>query len=34
LPSGYWIALALMLMGYVVLTHFVKTWFIRRFGMN
>jgi Mg2+-importing ATPase len=34
LPDGYWIALALMLVSYVVLTHFVKTWFIRRFGMN
>jgi P-type Mg2+ transporter len=34
LPNTYWIALALMLFSYVVLTHFVKTWFIRRFGMN
>ena len=34
LPSGYWIALALMLLSYIALTHLVKTWFIRRYGMN
>ncbi len=34
LPDLYWPALALMLLSYVVLTHVVKTWFIRRFGMN
>ncbi len=34
LPHGYWIALALTLASYVALTHVVKTWFIRRFGMN
>ena len=34
LPNAYWPFLLMMLAGYVVLTHFVKTWFIRRFGMN
>ena len=33
LPHGYWIALALMMTSYAVLTHLVKTWFVRRFGM-
>ena len=34
LPPTYWIALGLILPSYVVLTHFVKTWFIRRFGLS
>jgi len=34
LPPAYWIALCLILMSYVILTHFVKTLFIRRFGLN
>ena len=34
LPPPYWLALSLILMSYVVLTHFVKTWFIRRFGLS
>ncbi len=34
LPRGYWIALSLILMSYVILTLFVKTWFIRRFGLS
>jgi Mg2+-importing ATPase len=34
LPPAYWIALGLILPSYVVLTHFVKTWFIRRFGLS
>jgi hypothetical protein len=34
LPPAYWLALNLILMSYVVLTHFVKTWFIRRFGLS
>jgi Mg2+-importing ATPase len=34
LPPAYWIALCLILMSYVVLTHVVKTWFIRRFGLS
>lgn len=32
LPSQYWLLLAIMLVGYVILTQVVKTWFIRRFG--
>ena len=34
LPHAYWAALCLILLSYVVLTHFVKTWFIGRFGLN
>jgi P-type Mg2+ transporter len=34
LPPAYWAALCLILLSYVILTHFVKTWFIRRFGLN
>ena len=32
LPPLYWLLLAVMLAGYVLLTQVVKTWFIRRFG--
>ena len=32
LPPLYWLYLAIMLLGYAVLTQVVKTWFIRRFG--
>jgi Mg2+-importing ATPase len=31
LPPLYWLLLAIMLLGYVTLTQFVKTWFYRRF---
>ena len=34
LPPGYWIALALILPGYAVLTHLMKSWFVRRFGLD
>ena len=34
LPPTYWIALCLILLSYVVLTHLMKTWFIRRFGLS
>jgi Mg2+-importing ATPase len=34
LPPAYWMALCLILVSYVTLTHFVKTWFIRRFGLS
>ena len=34
LPPAYWIALCLILVSYATLTHFVKTWFIRRFGLS
>ncbi|MGA6825994.1 magnesium-translocating P-type ATPase [Nitrospira sp. NS4] len=32
LPPQYWLFLALMLLGYAILTQVVKAWFIRRFG--
>jgi len=32
LPPRYWLFLALMMLGYALLTQVVKTWFIRRFG--
>jgi Mg2+-importing ATPase len=32
LPPRYWLFLAIMLLGYAVLTQVVKTWFTRRFG--
>jgi Mg2+-importing ATPase len=32
LPPLYWLLLAIMLLGYVILTQVVKTWFYRRFG--
>jgi Mg2+-importing ATPase len=32
LPSRYWLFLAIMMLGYAILTQVVKTWFIRRFG--
>lgn len=32
LPPMYWLLLAGMLSGYVVMTQVVKTWFVRRFG--
>jgi len=32
LPPLYWLFLAIMLLGYAILTQLVKTWFIRRFG--
>ena len=33
LPLLYWPLLALMIVAYAVLTHLVKTWFVRRWGM-
>ena len=32
LPPLYWLYLAIMLLGYAILTQVVKAWFIRRFG--
>jgi Mg2+-importing ATPase len=32
LPGLCWLLLAAMLVGYVVQTQMVKTWFVRRFG--
>lgn len=34
LPSQYWIALVFILMSYAALTHLMKTWFVRRFGLD
>jgi Mg2+-importing ATPase len=34
LPPPYWIALFFILVSYVILTHVVKTWFIRWFGLS
>jgi len=34
LPSGYWMPLFFILLGYAVLTYVVKTWFSRRFGLD
>jgi Mg2+-importing ATPase len=33
LPSLYWVFIAGFLLSYAVLTHLVKTWFVRRWGM-
>jgi Mg2+-importing ATPase len=33
LPGQYWLALAVILLCYVMLTHLVKMWFVRRWGM-
>jgi P-type Mg2+ transporter len=32
-PRLYWLALTLIVAGYVILAHLVKTWFVRRWGM-
>ncbi len=32
LPPRYWLFLAIMLLGYTLLTQVVKTWFIRKYG--
>ena len=34
LPPSYWIALCLILIGYAILTHLMKTQFSRRFGLD
>jgi Mg2+-importing ATPase len=33
LPGLYWPAVLLIILGYCVLAHLVKTWFVRRWGM-
>jgi len=33
LPPLYWACVAAMMLAYAVLTHFVKMWFVRRWGM-
>jgi Mg2+-importing ATPase len=32
LPASFWLFLAVMLLGYALLTQVVKSWFVRRFG--
>jgi len=32
IPPLYWLPLAIMLTGYLILTQLVKTWFYGRFG--
>ena len=34
LPPTYWVPLCLILLGYAVLTHLMKTWFTRKFGLD
>jgi len=34
LPDKYFFWLALILSSYCVLTHLVKTWFVRKYGYN
>ncbi len=34
LPGVYFEWLIMILLGYVILVQFVKTWFIRKFGYN
>jgi Mg2+-importing ATPase len=34
LPPTYWAALLLIITSYAVLAHVMKTWFVRRFGLN
>jgi Mg2+-importing ATPase len=34
LPLLYWPLLAAMVVAYLVLTHVMKTWFHRRFGLD
>jgi Mg2+-importing ATPase len=34
LPGTYWIGLLAILTNYALLTHVLKRWFVRRFGLN
>ena len=34
LPATYWMLLLPILLGYAILTHLMKTWFIRRYGLD
>jgi len=34
LPGSYWAGLFVILTGYAMLTHVLKRWFVRRFGLN
>jgi P-type Mg2+ transporter len=33
-PPTYWMLLCLILLGYAILTHLMKTWFSRKFGLD
>jgi P-type Mg2+ transporter len=33
LPAPYWLAVFLIILGYCMLAHLVKTWFVRRWGL-
>jgi Mg2+-importing ATPase len=33
-PPTYWMPLCLILLGYAILTHLMKTWFSRKFGLD
>jgi P-type Mg2+ transporter len=34
LPWAYWLPLTIILLGYAILTHLMKAWFSRRFGLD
>ena len=34
LPPLYWAYLTAIMLGYLTLAHLMKTWFIRRYGLN
>jgi Mg2+-importing ATPase len=34
LPASYWMGLFFILLSYGILTHFMKRWFARRFGLS
>jgi Mg2+-importing ATPase len=34
MPDGYWVALSIILLAYLTLTQLVKSWLIKRFGLN
>ena len=33
LPGSYWVAVLVIILGYCVLAHLVKSWFVRRWGL-
>jgi Mg2+-importing ATPase len=33
LPTSYWLAVLAIILGYCLLAHLVKTWFVRRWGL-
>ena len=33
LPANYWIAVFVIILGYCVLAHLVKSWFVRHWGL-